>query len=147
MASEYGRTVSAADAALADSPIKDEQPKNVIDGSANLLWMYQNTGTINGTPIDSSALGLPIDRPDLLEAALYLNRKPKSAIFWMSPEDTDSIEKYDQLLEDQFNGKVLIVEELKQYDQSKSKFMVWVRYDELCYMLHPRFAYLREENS
>jgi len=146
--SEYGRTVALADVELAEFPFKSkENKKNVIDGSANLLWMYQNTGTIDGIPIDPSAQNLPIDRQELLEAALYLDRKPKSAIFWMSPDDTESIERYDKLLDDQLHNKIIIVEELKQYDQNKCKFMVWVRYDELSYMLHPRFAYLREENS
>lgn len=148
VSSEYGTISSITDASLVDYPFKEpEKKKNVIDDSANLLWSYQNTGTIDGTPVDPSALNLPIDRQDLLATALYLDRRPKSAIFWMSPEDEESIKKYDQLLDDQFHKKILIIEELKQYDQSKGKFMVWVRYDELCYMLHPRFEYLKEENS
>ena len=142
---EYGRTVSIEDVQLAEIPVPDEREQHTVDPYANPLWWYQQTGTINGIPVDPSAQNLPINKQDLLESALVLNRRPKSAIFWMSPDDKEAIEQYDKLLDDQFNGKILIVEETKQYDPNKSKFMVWVRYDELCYMLHPRFEYLREE--
>lgn len=142
---DYGRTVSVDDALLSDMPVQDQQEEHQVDPFANPLWWYQNTGTINGVPVDPKDLNLPINKQDLLQAAFELNRRPRSAIFWMSPEDKESIEQYDKLLDDQFNNKIIIVEETKQYDPNKSKFMVWVRYDELCYMLHPRFEYLREE--
>lgn len=144
---EYGKTTTPSEAFLSDIPLQDETPKKGIDGYANPLWMYQNLDNLNGIPIDPSAQGLPIDREELLEAALYLDRSPRSMIFWMSPEDTESIQKYDKLLEDQENGKLIIVEEQKQYDMNKSKFMVWIRYDLLRYKLHPRFEYLRESKA
>lgn len=144
---DYGKTVSAAEAFLSDIPMQEEQQKRPIDSFANPLWMYQNTDRINGYLIDPSAKGLPIDREDLLESALYLDRRPRSLIFWMSPEDEESIAKYDELLDKQAKNEVIIVDELKQYDLGKSKFMVWIRYDEVCYKLHPRFEYLRENQS
>jgi hypothetical protein len=65
----------------------------------------------------------------------------------MSPEDEESIKLYDKLLAAQATNQLVIIDELKQYDTGKCKFMVWLRYDELCYELNPRFEYLREEQG
>lgn len=143
---DFGHMVSIEEAMLAEEPPQNENyTSGVISDIGNPLWYYINEGTIRGIPVADDAIGLPIDRDELLDVAFILRRTPRSKIFWMSPEDADSIKMYDKLLTEQAEGKLVIIDELKQYDQSKCKFMVWLRYDELLYELNPRFAYLREE--
>jgi hypothetical protein len=109
------------------------------------LWYYHNEGTIRGIPVADDAVGLPIDRDDMLDVAFILRRTPGFKLMWMSPDDEESMKTYNKLLAEQAAGRLVITEESKQYDMSKSKFMVWLRYEELLYELNPRFAYLREE--
>ena len=142
---DYGHMVSIEEAMLSEAPIKEMQEQAQISTIGNELWSYHNEGRIHGIPVEDNAIGLPIDRDDMLDVAFLLKRIPKSKIFWMSPEDEESIKLYDDLLTQQADGRLIIVDELKQYDTSKCKFMVWLRYDELSYELNPRFDYLREE--
>ena len=143
---DYGHMVSVQDATLAESPAQEESyTSGVISDAGNALWAYHNEGTIRGIPVAANAVGLPIDKEAMLDVAFLLRRTPRSKIFWMSPEDEESIKLYDDLLAQQAEGKLIIVDELKQYDMNKCKFMVWLRYDELLYELNPRFEYLREE--
>jgi hypothetical protein len=142
---DFGHMVSLQDASLVDEPVKAEQTQNVLTDAGNALWSYHNEGTIRGIPVADNAVGLPIDKESMLDVAFNLKRTPRSKIFWMSPEDEDSIKLYDGLLSQQAQGRLVIVDELKQYDMNKCKFMVWVRYDELLFELNPRFEYLREE--
>ena len=142
---DYGHMVSIEEAMLSEVPIKEMQEQNQISTIGNELWSYYNEGRIHGIPVEDKDIGLPIDRDDMLDVAFLLKRIPKSKIFWMSPEDEESIKLYDDLLTQQADGRLIIVDELKQYDTSKCKFMVWLRYDELSYELNPRFDYLREE--
>lgn len=141
----FGQMVSAQDALLCESPIADPLMAQGITSTGNLTWEYHNLGTINGIPVAEGDASLAIDRDDLIDAAFTLKGTPRSKVFWMSPENEESIKLYDDLLEQQSNGKIRILEELKQYDTTKSAFMVWVRYDEVEWQLNPRFAYLREE--
>lgn len=142
---DYGHMVSIDEVMLSESPFKEEKAENQISTIGNELWSYHNEGRIHGIPVADNAVGLPIDRDDMLDVAFTLKRVPKSKIFWMSPEDEESIKLYDAMLAQQADGQLIIIDELKQYDTSKCKFMVWLRYDELSYELNPRFDYLREE--
>lgn len=142
---DYGHMVSIDEVMLSESPFKEEKAENQISTVGNELWSYHNEGRIHGIPVAENAVGLPIDRDDMLDVAFTLKRVPKSKIFWMSPEDGESIKLYDAMLAQQADGQLIIIDELKQYDTSKCKFMVWLRYDELSYELNPRFDYLREE--
>lgn len=142
---DYGHMVSIDEVMLSESPFKEEKTENQISTIGNELWSYHNEGRIHGIPVADNAVGLPIDRDDMLDVAFTLKRVPKSKIFWMSPEDEESIKLYDAMLAQQADGQLIIIDELKQYDTSKCKFMVWLRYDELSYELNPRFDYLREE--
>ena len=142
---DYGHMVSIDEVMLSESPFKEEKAENQISTIGNELWSYHNEGRIHGIPVVDNAVGLPIDRDDMLDVAFTLKRVPKSKIFWMSPEDEESIKLYDAMLAQQADGQLIIIDELKQYDTSKCKFMVWLRYDELSYELNPRFDYLREE--
>lgn len=143
---DYGHVVSSEEALLTETPQSQENSTSgVISDIGNALWYYHNQGTIRGIPVADNSIGLPIDREDLLDVAFILRRTPRSKIFWMSPEDEESIKLYDKLLNAQAEGRLVIIDELKQYDMNKCKFMVWLRYDELLYELNPRFEYLREE--
>lgn len=143
---DYGHVVSSEEATLTETPNQQENSTTgVISDVGNALWYYHNEGTIRGIPVADNSVGLPIDREDLLDVAFILRRTPRSKIFWMSPEDEESIKLYDKLLNAQAEGRLVIIDELKQYDMNKCKFMVWLRYDELLYELNPRFEYLREE--
>ena len=142
---DYGHMVSIDEVMLSESPFKEEKAENQISTIGNELWSYHNEGRIHGIPVADNAVGLPIDRDDMLDVAFTLKRVPKSKIFWMSPEDEESIKLYDAMLAQQADGQLIIIDELKQYDTSKCKFMVWLRYDELSYELNPRFDYLRED--
>ena len=145
------RLVSAKDATLLqdeDLPgYQKEEQGSVRISSGNLLWSYRKEHKINNIQVNPSDLDLPIDTDDLLTEAFRLHVVPRSAIFWMSPDNEESIKKYDQLLKDASDGKIIIVNEDKQYDQSKGAFMVWVRYDEAAWELHPRYDYLKKEQK
>ena len=139
---DYGHVVSSEEATLTETPNQQENSTTgVISDVGNALWYYHNEGTIRGIPVADNSVGLPIDREDLLDVAFILRRTPRSKIFWMSPEDEESIKLYDKLLNAQAEGRLVIIDELKQYDMNKCKFMVWLRYDELLYELNPRFEY------
>jgi len=142
---DFGHVVPLEDTQLAEDPFQDPAQQNTITDIGNNLWSYHNEGRIHGIRVVDQDLGLPIDREDMLDVAFNLKRTPRSKIFWMSPEDEESIKLYDDLLAQQDANQIIIVDELKQYDTNKCKFMVWVRYDELSYELYPRFSYLREE--
>lgn len=142
----FGHMVSPQEAMLAELPLGEDQVQSQgITNTGNLTWEYQNLGTLNGMPVAEADKNLAVDRDDLIDAAFTLKCTPRSKVFWMSPDNEDSIELYDELLRRQENKEIRIMEELKQYDTTKSAFMVWVRYDEVEWQLNPRFAYMREE--
>lgn len=146
--SNYGQVVSVKEAGILTDNMLPGMQADVdteISALGNALWSYKFEHKINGIPVATTDCNLPIDREDLLYVAFQLDTIPKSTIFWMSPEDNESIEAYDALLARVYNGSVIIVDELKQYDQTKGKFMVWIRYNEMQYSLHKRFTYLRED--
>ena len=143
---DFGRMVSIEDAMLASLPGAEQQPGASVEAATgDLVWEYHETGRINNIPVADSDLNLPIDSDRLLDDAFTLKRISKSKVFWMSPEDADSMKLYDDLLAQQDDGRIQITEELKQYDPNKGKFIVWLRYDETSIVLKPRYAYLREE--
>ena len=145
---EYGTVVSTKEAELLqnkDLPGSEQEVESEISSVGNALWYYKNENTINGIKVAPDSQGLPIDREDLLNAAFTLTSVPRSLLLWLSPDDTDSIAKYEDVLRRVADGSVLIQEEIHQYDANKGKFMVWVKYTEVSYRLHPRFQYLREE--
>ena len=137
--------VSINDVLLADLPGAAPVTNQVVADVGDAVWEYHELGRINNIPVADSDLNLPIDSEATLDAAFTLKRIPRSKVFWMSPEDEDSIKLYDDLLAQQTDGKIQIIEESKQYDPNKGKFIVWLRYDETVIELKPRYAYLREE--
>ena len=142
---DFGRMVSLEDAVLAESPADDDKQNNIISPMDDVLWEYHELGRVNNIPVAEADQKLPIDSERLLDGAFTLKRTPRSVVFWMSPEDEESIKLYDDLLAQQTDGRIQIIEELKQYDANKGKFIVWLRYDETVIELKPRYAYLREE--
>lgn len=105
---------------------------------------YMNKGTINGVPVAEADRCAKVDSEALLDQAFILDRKPRSSIFRLSPDRPEELAAYDELLALVYGGKAIIVDETKQFDTANGCFLVWVRYDELCYMLHPRYGYLKD---
>lgn len=145
----FGHLVGPEDAAVQgydDMPMPGmAQDERITEMVESPLWDYMNTGKLNGIPVNSMDLGLKIDSDDMVQAAFQLERVPRSLLLYMSPDDPESIRKYDEVMERAYRGEVMLVDEQKQFDPSKGKFIVWLRYDEVQYALHPRFQYLREE--
>lgn len=142
----YGAVTSAKDAYISDIGMQPQDSGDqTITQTGNALWEYKHENKINGIPVAEEYKNLKIDRDDLLYAAFYLDSVPKSEIFWFSPDDADAIEKYNDILQRAYNGSIIIQEELKQYDTTKCKYLVWVKYNEVRYMLHKRFNYILEE--
>jgi len=144
----YGELTSMSDATLAEDNIFSSQGgDDEITDAGNALWSYQHENRINGVPVAEEDRGLLIGSDDMLNVAFVLERHPRSMLLKLSLscEDHHDKEKYDALLENVYNGSAIIVDEDRQFDAAKGCFIVWVRYDELQYVLHDRFKYLREE--
>lgn len=139
----YGNICSARDTGLAPEPptqADDAVAQAFNDGES--LWCYHNTNKINGIPVSPEATALPIDSEELLQAALVLQRRPKSAVMFITAEDTE-VSAYQQLLDRVSRCEVEVIDELREFDAQHSRFIIWVRYNELQYVLHPRFEYLK----
>lgn len=109
------------------------------------LWFYQKEHTFNGVPVSPDALDLPIDSDELLQQALMLERHPKSVVLRISPDDPKGNDEYAALLERQARGEVAMINECKNFDPQSVSFIVWVTYDELVYVLHPRYRFLLDK--
>lgn len=154
MSELYPGLVSARDAVLLsedDIPWEEKQAdkelnkqQTIVASTGDALWAYRNEGKINGIVVRESDRDLNVERDDQLQQAFQLHNVPHSEVFWLSPDDTDSLEKYNNLLQRVYDGTAIIVDEQKQYDTAKGKFMVWIRWDEVCYELNPRYSYLKE---
>lgn len=147
---DYGNLVSAKDTGILNStdlPDSQETPDTEITQVGNALWNYKECGRINNISVQESDRYLMIDREDLLYAAFTLDSKPKSMVLWLSPDLPDETEKYTKLLQEVADGRVIIAEETSQYDSEKHAFMVWIKYNEVRYVLHKRFEYLRDEGT
>ena len=147
---DYGSTVSAEDARVFSNDVAagyDTEEEREITPLGNDLWTYRKEGTINGIAVVDADKDLPITKESYLRTAFELKSIPKSFIFWMAPDEEKAIADYNELLAKVYRGEVMIVDEIKQYDATKGKFMVWIRYNEVKYALHERFNSLREELS
>ena len=145
---DFGVVLSADDATLSPDDALIGRPDDVQDtvtDEGNALWSYHNENRINGIPVEESARRLKIDKDDMLAVAFVLDREPKSAVIYMSPDKEDGVRVYDEILKKVYNGEAVIIDEMKQFDPQKGCFVAWVRYDLLRYVLHPRFNYLRKE--
>lgn len=147
---QYGAVTSAEDArVLADSdlPIMDMQQgaPAVAGASAHRLWSYHNEGTIDGVPVIEAHRHLKIDSERLLDEAFVVSRVPSSIVLLITDGDCAGLDKYNALLSRAYDGTAVIISEDRQYDASKGGYVVWVRYDSLSCMLHPRFMYLLED--
>lgn len=144
----YGMLASAGDAFIMDDglpPLAETVKASPVTTDGNALSSYRQENRINGVPVAPEDRNLKIGQEDLLNAAFELKRRPRSVLLYMSPENTESQEAYNALLDRVYSGEAVIVDEIKQFDATGCRFVVWVRYDELVYRLHPRFEYLREE--
>lgn len=140
----HGKLVSAEDVELEPFGVSDaytEEPS--FPGAGNALWSYQQEGTIGGIPVDEASRGLSIDSDELLYSAFVLDRHPKSTIISLEPEDSKGQDAYNVILDRAYHGEIVLVDEIKQFDAAHSRFIVLIRYDEVRYTLHPRYAYLR----
>lgn len=147
--SRFGQVLSADDATVASMPNilqqDDMLPKAGIDDTGNALWSYRNEHKINGYVVDEPYRDLKIDRDDMLSVAFRPEIKPHSVLFRLCPENKEDNEAYEKLLQGTTDGTIDIVDETCQFDAAKSCYLVWVRYKEVKYVLHPRFNYLLEE--
>lgn len=109
------------------------------------LWSYQRLGKINGVPVRECDRGLKISTQSLLTDAFVLDRKPHSYVFYVKPEDNESLALYNDILDKVHEGTVEIIDELRQFSSSKEAFLVWIRYNELLYVLNERYNWLHEE--
>ena len=128
----------------AERELDKNKKQTIVASTGDALWAYRNEGKINGVVVRESDRNLNVERDDQLQQAFQLHNIPHSEVFWMSPDDPEAIEKYNQLLQRVYDGTAIIVDEQKQYDTAKGKFMVWIRWDEICYELNPRHSYLKE---
>ena len=141
----YGAISTLGDAASMNAPDGDDVAAVGIDQTGTLLWSYQNEGRINGVPVVEEDRGLMVDSDDMIAAAFVLQRHPKSLLLWLSPDENDKGNAiYSDLLSKAADGEVDIVDEFRQWDAEHSRFVLWVRYDEVEYRLHRRFEFLRE---
>ena len=112
---------------------------------SGLMWEYLNKGTLNGVPVAAADVGLKIDDEDTFTSVFRLHRSPKTLLLYLSPDDEQSLKKYNEVLERIYAGKAMAVDEQKEFDPAHGRFVVMLRYDEICYELDPRYHYLREE--
>lgn len=148
MDTQYGAVTGVSDTSVLldeDLPIPDMRVGDNQVYTGNRLWEYHNENSIDGIPVDAQYTGLKIDNESLLLNAFYIFRTPSSALFIISDADPDGLNRYNDLLASVYNGEAAILEEDKQYDANKGGYVVWIRYDKLSYVLHPRFKYLLEE--
>lgn len=124
----------------------DAQGAGVPHLGGSLLWEYTHDSRIYGVPVARGDRGLPVDSDDLVQEAFQLDRKPHAALFVLDPASTEGCEAYNKLLDRLYLGEVAIIDEDRQFDATNGRFVVWVRYDELCYSLNNRFDYLRDAN-
>lgn len=143
----YGNLTSAEDVLLEYTDIGSPEPvpATTTPGAGNALWMYQHEGLINGIPVERASAGLSIESDEMLYTAFVLDRKPCSVVIELKPKDKEGQAEYDAILDRAYKGEIILVDEIKQFDAANSCFLVFVRYDEVMYKLHPRFNYLRGE--
>lgn len=143
--------ISAAQARLLtedDLPGREKEDEGDVKlSNSDNLWAYRSEHQIQNVQVRQSDWDLPIADDETLAKAFRLHSVPHSEMFWMSPDDEESMAKYNQILQAAYDGKIIIVDEQKQYDQSKGKFLVWLRYDEVAWELHPRYEFIREERK
>ena len=127
---------------LDDEKIKKD--KNTVTAyNGDVLFAYREENKINGVVVNEADRDLPVERDDQIQQAFRLHHVPHSEILRL-PADN---EKYNQLLQDVYDGKAIIVDEQKQFDAAKGEFIVWIRWDSVCYELSPRYAYLKEDKK
>ncbi|MBQ6471828.1 MAG: hypothetical protein IJJ33_07585 [Victivallales bacterium] len=142
-AGAYGEVLSPADAeATGWEPVEEPSRRPTATGD---LWAYHNAGRVFGVPVRESDRGLKIGSEELLQQAFVLRRAPKSLMLYLSPDDTEAMDKYEAVLSRIAAGECELVDEERQFDAAHSRFLVWLRYNELSAELNPRFDYIREE--
>lgn len=146
----FGKAVSMKDAAIMTPdmlPMGDPEQEGAVYSDDPDLWEYHEQHRIHGVPVAEEDRKAPIDKPDVLRMAFVEDVKPHSVILWMSPEDEESQRKYQEIMDMVYDHRARIISEDKQYDTTKNKFMVWIRYEELECRLHPRFQFLKEKTN
>ena len=139
-----GEVVTLKDSSLYGAD-QEKQDSSVNLEAGNDLWCYQTMHTFMGTPVAQEAQDLPIDSEELLRRALSLHRTPKSVVLRITPDSPEGNDKYAELLRKQAEGEIVITGEERNFDAAKSGYIVWVTYDELLYVLNPRYAFLKNE--
>ena len=144
---DFGKLWAPEDSATVNTPDLGLQDANDInDAGVNYgVWEYHNENKIHGVPVCSNDCNLKIDNNDLLQRAFELRRLPKLLLTYLQPDETKGSKEYTDVLNLVYEGKAMIVEERTDFDIQHGRYVLMLRYDELQYMLHPRYYYLREE--
>lgn len=129
--------------------LDDDEEQNKGDGrtvtayTGDALFAYREENKINNIIVKEEDRDLPIEKDEEVQRYFRPAYKPHSEIMRL-PADND---KYNQLLQDVYDGKAIIVDEQKQFDAAKGEFIVWIRWDSVCYEVSPRYAYLKKEDT
>ena len=145
--SHIGGTSGPSEVSLAETP-RQEAAQPVVGFSAasgGFLYEYQTDGRIGGVPVSSCDRGLPIESDEALADAFELRRRPRALVVSLPADAGDVSGKYAELLEAVYDGRAVVIDERTEWDAASSRFVVFVRYDEVEYALRSRFSYLREE--
>lgn len=147
MDDNYGRVLSPSDVSL-DMPdvVQGDNVPQPPPDLGNALWIYQTQGKINGVPVAQEARGLPIDGDDMLQTVFMLDKHPRCMVLRLHDGDCSDKDKFDELLSRAYLGEVSIVSEDIQFDASRGHFLVLLKFEELQYVLHPRYSYLKNDD-
>lgn len=137
--------ITALDDAERVAQDQQEDAFDVSSDAGNVLWSYHNENRLNGVPVADEDRGLKIDDEGMLGSVFVLCRTLRSMMLYLSPDGGEGVDRYNDLLDKINDGRAEIIDEIRQWDQDNSRFVLWVRYNDLEYRLHPRFSYLREE--
>lgn len=138
--------------ALGPSDIVVQSTDRLIQNQAGIavdmsdaLLVYRRQGLVDGVPVHDNAKDLLVDSQDQLRRALMLDQQIFTFLQWISPDTPqDKRLQYDLIQQRAIKGQYNIIEQIKQYDPSKSAFIVFVKYAKLTYTLNPRFQHLVE---
>ena len=120
----------------------DDEEQNKGDGrtvtayTGDALFAYREENKINNIIVKEEDRDLPIEKDEEVQRYFRPAYKPHSEIMRL-PADND---KYNQLLQDAADAGVEI-------EIAKGEFIVWIRWDSVCYEVSPRYAYLKKEDT
>lgn len=137
-------TINSLETALS---AKADSSSNILQATdeSQALWEYQQNNTIDGIKVAEHDRQLAIDSVDTLRDVFQLYREPKAELFILDPANKEGLDAYNKVLNKVYDGEATIINESREYDAVNSRFLVYIRYDIICYKLNNRFNFLRDE--